>query len=139
MRFSQLVTHYQSVIWFAAIGVCSGVVYFVTIYFLMEMLAVDYRLAVSIAYAVALAVHFFANRHIVFRARGGSLHVHLLRYSAMIVLNYLTTLLIVIGAVNIFSVSAYAGATVAIAINMIGNYVLSKYWIFRDHHATLQE
>jgi len=132
MTLRQLATRHQSFFWFAAIGAFTGVVYLVSIFFLIETLAVDYRLAVSIAYGLALSCHFLANRQITFRGRGGTIHAHLMRYSVMIILNYLTTMAIVIGGVNYFSVSAYAGATVAIAFNMISNYSLSKRWIFRD-------
>lgn len=127
----QLAERYQSFFWFAAIGTFTGAVYFISLFFLMEAFAVDYRLAVSIAYILALSCHFFANRQITFRGNGGAVHVHLMRYSVMIALNYLTTMAIVIGMVNLFLVSAYAGAAVAIAFNMISNYSLSKHWIFR--------
>lgn len=128
----QLALRHQSFLWFAAVGIFSGAVYFICLYLLMEALAVDYRLAVTIAYSLSLICHFFANRQITFRGQSGAVHVHLMRYGVMIILNYLTTMAIVIAMVNYLLISAYVGAVVAIAFNMISNYSLSKYWVFNE-------
>ena len=132
MMLDQLVTRYQTFLWFAAIGAFSGSVYFICLFYLLDALALDYRLAVSIAYLVALSCHFGANRQITFRGLGGSVYVHIMRYSIMVGLNYLTTMVIVIAAVNLAYVSVYIGAMVAIGFNLIINYWLSKHWIFRN-------
>jgi putative flippase GtrA len=132
MTASQFAARHEHFFWFAAIGAFSGAVYFISIYVLIEYLALDYRLAVSIAYGVALLCHFWANRQITFREQGGGVHLHLMRYSVMVALNYLTTMAIVIGAVKLILLSAYTGAVIAIVFNLISNYYLSKYWIFRN-------
>jgi len=131
MTSSQFVARYEHLFWFAAIGAFSGAVYFISIYTLIEYLALDYRHAVSIAYGVALLCHFLANRQITFREQGGAVHLHLMRYSVMIALNYFITMAIVIGAVKLALLSAYSGAAIAIVFNLVSNYYLSKYWIFR--------
>ena len=132
MRLRRLVEQYRKVILFATIGACSGTIYFALIYALMEMFALDYRLAVSIAYLVALACHFFANRQFTFRAHNASLHGHLIRYAAMLVFNYFVTILMVVVAVKLFLTTAYVGAFIAIVMNMFSNYWLLKSWIFRN-------
>lgn len=132
MMFRELAIRHQEFFLFATIGALTGVVYFICLFFLIEALAMDYRLAVSIAYGLALLCHFSANRKITFRGWGGSVYVHLMRYSVMVGLNYLTTMVIVTAMVNFILVSAYTGAAVAIAFNLIFNYCSSKHWIFRN-------
>ena len=128
----QLATRHQTFLWFTAIGALSGAVYFVALFFLIEALAVDYRLAVSISYGLAVLCHFGANRQITLRGREGSVYLHMMRYSVMIGLNYLTTMAIVIAMVSFMRISAYTAAAVAIAFNLTFNYSLSKHWIFRN-------
>jgi putative flippase GtrA len=129
-HFSRFVARYRDLIAFSVAGILTGAVYFSCIAFLLEVVGVDYRIGVTTAYLLALVCHFLANRLVTFRERGGKLHLQLLKYALMVSANLLTTMGVVIGAVNLLNTSPYAGALAAIAANLFINYFLAKYWIF---------
>lgn len=115
---------------FVAVGLFMAVVYFACIAFLLELLGADYRVAVTAAYLLSLVCHFLANRLLTFRRSDGHLHLQVIKYAVMVGANYLTTMGIVIGTVNLLNGSPYLGALLAIAANLLLNYFVSKYWIF---------
>lgn len=127
-----LVRRHQTFIFYVATGIFSGAIYFIALYYLIESICVDYRIAVSIAYAFALTFHFSVNRIITFSAISRSVYAQLARYTVMIGLNYLTTMAIVISMVSFLLASAYTGALAAILFNLMMNYWLSKEWIFHQ-------
>jgi len=129
-HFTRFVARYRDFIAFSVVGILTGTVYFSCIAFLLEVVGVDYRIAVTTAYLVALVCHFLANRLVTFRGSGGKLHLQISKYALMVGANYLTTMGIVIGAVNLLHTSPYAGALAAIAGSLFINFFLAKYWIF---------
>lgn len=130
-RIASFAKHHVDFVSFAAVGLFTGIIYFACISVLLELFRTDYRIAVSTAYATALVCHFLANRNLTFRGHAGRLHLQLLKYGGMVSINYLTTMGIVIGTVKLLNGSPYVGALFAIGINLLLNYFISKYWIFR--------
>lgn len=129
-RIASFAAHHVDFVSFAAVGLFTGIIYFVCISVLLELFRADYRIAITIAYAIALVCHFLANRNLTFRGNAGQLHLQLLKYGGMVCINYLTTMGIVIGTVKVLNGSPYIGALLAIGINLLLNYFISKYWIF---------
>lgn len=127
----RFMSKYRDFIIFCIIGVITGVIYFISIFLLYGTLNFDYRIAVSLSYALAVIVHFFANRHITFKNSGDRIDHQIIKYAAMIGLNYLTTMAIVIASVGWLEFSVYASAVLAILMNLLTNYLMLKYWIFR--------
>jgi putative flippase GtrA len=91
----------------------------------------EYRIAVSISYVLAISFHFAANRIATFQATGGSPVVQGARYLVMAGINYLLTLLIVSLAFEYFGISVYWGALLSLVITTAFGFVVSKNWIFK--------
>jgi putative flippase GtrA len=85
--------------------------------------------ATTMSYAATLAVNFGLNRAFAFRS-GGLFGRSLLRYLALLAVNYVVTVLLVTGltAAGMSYVVAKTQATVMIAAT---NYFAYRWWVFK--------
>lgn len=97
----------------------------------VEILHLDYRVGVSVAYLFAVIFHFFANRTLTFRATNHRLVDQSIRYIGILMLNYLITLLAVSFCVERLNFSPYLSAAFAIVLTVGVGYFASKFWVFR--------
>jgi putative flippase GtrA len=121
---------------FALAGLATAAVYFGLFGILEALLAWDYRLAVSLAYAAAIVFHFLVNRNVTFDGRHGRIGWQLIRYATVVALNYAVTILITTAFVEILQLSSYFGVIVAAATTTISGYILFRDWVFRSRAAT---
>lgn len=96
----------------------------------LEVLRLEYRLSVSVAYAGALSFQFLANRGVTFKAARGDPRVQLVRFLLLAGANYLLTLAMVTIGVGLFGISVYAAVFVSLLITTPLGFVLSKRWVF---------
>ncbi|MEU9509077.1 GtrA family protein [Micromonospora sp. NPDC048170] len=93
------------------------------------LLGVPLAVATTLAFGSTLLLNFGLNRAFAFRSTGlaGPAFV---RYLALVVVNYVLTLLMVTGfaALGVSYVVAKTGAT---AVNAVLNYVAYRWWVFR--------
>lgn len=113
------------------VGGLTFLIYFGFIALTVEMLHLDYRVGVSIAYVFAVSFHFVANRMVTFRASGDRLILQSIRYAGVLLVNYLITMLVVSFCVGKLSLSPYLGAALAIVVTVGVGYFASKLWVFR--------
>src|SRR5262245_46501711 len=126
----------ESLTRFLAVGAATTVVYFGLLGLAIEVLQVDYRVGVTVAYALAVAFHFWANRHFTFRAGGGRLPSQTLRYAVLVMVNYLVTLAVIYISVDIGRASPYLGAALSIIVSVGVSYVASRFWVFDTRFRT---
>jgi putative flippase GtrA len=98
---------------------------------LLNVLGLNYRVCVSVAYLVAIALHFLLNRHITFRAADSHAIRQAWRYLTMAAINYVVTLAVVSVVVDVLNWSVYIGLFLALVATIVVGYVLSKLWVFR--------
>jgi len=96
--------------------------------YLLLLLAVDYRLAYTIAYAAGLAGGYLAHARFVFGARPGgrSAAIYVATYGAM----YLASLLVLYIVVERHAVPKAFGMLAALAVTVPASFVLMR-WGFR--------
>lgn len=105
--------------------------YFGLLTLFLEVLGFEYRVAVSIAYGLAVTFHFFSNRHITFRPAKDRLLSQMARYVVVAAINYLLTLFIVYVVVGLLHSNPYIGAAVSLIATIAFGYVGSRLWVFR--------
>ncbi|EKD71384.1 MAG: hypothetical protein ACD_46C00195G0005 [uncultured bacterium] len=120
-----------SLIMFLIVGGVTTVSYFLIFAFLWNVLLINYRIAVSIAYILSLAVHFTANRNLTFKSKHDIKH-QIPKYLLMALFNYVMTIISVTSIVEIFQCSPYIGIVFSICINIITTYLMSYFWVFKS-------
>jgi putative flippase GtrA len=117
---------------FLIVGAVTAALYFGILAALVEGLALDYRVAVSIGYAIAVCFHFLANRRFTFRAHGSGVGPQLIRYAILLVVNYLLTLGVITCAVELLGWSPFLGALLGLVATTLIGFLLAHRWVFRD-------
>lgn len=116
---------------FLVVGCFTALIYFLVFAFFWHLMGINYKSSVSIAYLVAVLFHFSTNRRLTFKAHGANLFRHMIKYMAMVILNYLVTLFIMYIIVEKLNLTPYVGIVIAIATNINSNFLMSRYWVFR--------
>ena len=119
-----------SMLLFVIVGTSTAAIYFLTFGLLWNMLAINYRIGVSVAYILSTTFHFFANRHFTFKGQNIKLAHQLPKYLAMVVINYVVTLLIVSFVVEFLQFTPYLGICAAVSVTLVMTYLLSYFWVF---------
>ena len=118
---------------FAIVGATTAAIYFGLLAILVEYVHLDYRLAVTVAYVVAVGFHFLSNRRFTFRAHEAKALPQLLRYLVLVGVSYLVTLTVVTIAVEVLRTDPMWGVVLAAAATMGLGFVVSKFWIFQSN------
>lgn len=115
---------------FATVGATGYVVNLVTFAFLVHAVALDYRVAATGAFLVAVTNNFLWNRRWTFRARAGRRNTQAARFLTVSVLAFgfnLLVLWLLHGRLGVAEVPAQAAAIVAATpLSFVGN----KLWSF---------
>ena len=114
---------------FLVVGGITFVCYFLLLALFNE-LGFKYPLAVGIAYAVAVAVHFGANRLVTFRASAVPARKQLGKYIALGIFNYLLQVAILGLTYDLLGWNFYLGAFLGILVTTAMGFILLKTWVF---------
>lgn len=117
---------------YLVIGGLTAVAYFGILALSVEILALDYRLSVSVAYIFAVSFHFLANRRFTFHRKDGQFIREGFRYSGVLLINYLITIGVVSFLVGKLGLSTYLSAVLSIVVTVGVGYFASKFWVFRN-------
>jgi putative flippase GtrA len=120
---------YKQVLVFLSVGLISAIINFLTFYLTWHILALDYKLSATIAYVVAVLIHFLGNRHITFKSKE-DLAPQIKKYALLLLLNYVATLLIISISVNWLNLSPYLGLCLAILTTVGLGFIISKRFVF---------
>ncbi len=115
---------------YVAAGAVSFVVDAGTLWLLYAVGGARLWIATTAGFWLSFAVNFAANKYLTFgrRADGPG---QLIRYSALVGVNYLANLAIVTGLAAV-GVPALAGKTIAVGLLTVANYAAYRSWVFRD-------
>lgn len=117
-----------SLLRFAVTGVCSVAIDVGTLGLLHSGLGVRLPWSTLAAYAAGLLVNYSLNRTWTFTASADHRQT-LMRYTAMVVFNVSSTLLIVLGLTHLGSFYLVS-KLVAVAVNAAVNFLALRYWVF---------
>lgn len=119
------------IIKFLLVGGFTAILYLSIFGFFEKICLLNYHIAISIAYIISITIYFFANKYLTFNNTDKSITPQLIRFSGMIAINYLITLLIVHSSVEFLQLSAYIGTMISIVATTVLNYIIAKSWVFR--------
>jgi putative flippase GtrA len=111
-----------------------GIITFALNYFLVWLFygvaALDYRIAVSMAYVFSVVAHFLLNRTFTYKAQGLSILGHVSKYMGMLIFNYLLTMIVTMCTVELCGLVPYWGIVFATAANALSSFMLMRYFVF---------
>lgn len=112
------------------VGAVTASLYFGIIVLCTEVIRMEYRLSLSIAYAMSVFFHFLANRTFTFAAQKRGIKNQIIRYLVILLVNYIITLGVIFFTVDQLGISHYIAAIFAIVATVAVGYLASKFWIF---------
>lgn len=115
---------------YLVIGGLSYVIDAGLLYLLSTRLGVVLWAAASVGFWTSVVANFGLN-HLLFRSvTGGPVHLHALRYGALLLVNFAFTLLL-LEAGAALGVPVLVTKTVAVGVTTCWNFVLYRTWVFR--------
>lgn len=116
---------------FLVIGSLTAFIYFSLLSLFIEMMRLNYRLAVTFAFIFACGFQFFANRKYTFKAIEKNAAKQLVRYLLWVILSYLITLGTVTLAHEVYKINAYLSVLIALIFTTNLGFLLSQRWIYK--------
>jgi len=80
----------------------------------------------------AVLFAFFANKYMVFRKKGGKLFQEILSFFSLRVASGIASFFLLVLLVDVLGLTHTMGWVLSSAINLIVNYIGSKFFIFRS-------
>ncbi len=112
---------------YVSVGGLSAVVDVLTLQALL-WLALDHRLAVMAGLVLGTTVNYLCHERFTFEAKRSA--GTLLRFVALLLVNYALTLLLVQTSVTLFD-SVLLGKFVAMPLVAVNGFLCGRYWVFR--------
>jgi putative flippase GtrA len=116
---------------FATVGASVAVIDFSSVAVLSRLLAP--LIAVSVAYFIGVTCHFLLNKFWVFRCQRKDYAKQLIQYGAVILNNWLITLVVVQICLSTFTSNVLIAKLCAIPCATMCNFVLMLLVVFRSH------
>ncbi|MEL7647196.1 MAG: GtrA family protein [Sedimentibacter sp.] len=120
----------KEIIMYLAAGILTTIVNF-AVYYALIFMCVDYKAANTAAFLVSVIFAFAVNKKYVFLSNKG-IWEELARFFAGRVFTYLLDIGTMIVLVELLGVGRYEAKVWANGVVMVSNYVISKFWIFRQ-------
>lgn len=124
------VAHFKELWRFGLVGILTFGVNFLSFSLFFGLLHAGYQLAVSLAYVVTVCFHFFLNKVFTFGAAAQKFHRNLLRYVAMLGLNYVITITASWITVEVVGASPYWAVVASTAGTALSSFFVMKYFVF---------
>lgn len=112
---------------YVGVGILSAVVDIGTMQSLMWF-GVDYRIAVTVAFAVGLVFNYLCHERVTFRATRST--GTMLRFGVLVLANYGLTLLCVELSLQLVG-SVLAGKVASLPLVAVNGFLWGRYWVFR--------
>ena len=116
---------------FAAVGATGYVVNLATFTICVHVLGLDYRLAATAAFLVAVTNNFLLNRHWTFDARAGHAGFQAARFLAVSLIAFAFNLIALQLLVSTAGLAEVPAQAIAIVLATPMNYIGNKLWSFR--------
>jgi putative flippase GtrA len=122
----------RSICRFLSVGLLTFFLYYFSFRFLYAFLGIDYIIALSISYLLAISFHFFINNIYTFSRQQSKIHISILKYVCMCIINYFITLIIVGITSKYFLLPPDIGLILSIFATLVSGYLLLRLWVFRN-------
>jgi putative flippase GtrA len=122
--------HFWQLVRFIIVGLVAFLLYFILIYIFYGKFALDYRMAATYAYFITVIVHFTLNRKFTYNQKSNSIFPDSAKYCIMLTANYLITLAVTTGTVELLMLTPYHGAIISSFATALSSFLLMKYFVF---------
>lgn len=126
----------QEFLRFVAVGVATFFVNLGSLYFFLMIFGHDYRVAVSLAYAVTVLCHFLTNRIFTFKAQTQQMSRNAVLYALMLCVNYGSALTVSWLVIGLWAWPAYVAVICYTAANAMVSFLAMKFIVFRPPAAS---
>lgn len=113
-------------------GLLSVVVNFGTFFILYHTLHINYQVANIIAWFLGVQVGFWVDRVIVFRHKSSTVFAEMLAFYGTRVLTFLIETATLWVGISLLSANGTGSKVVGQILAIVGNYILSKFFIFKN-------
>jgi putative flippase GtrA len=114
---------------YSFVGVICTVIYFLSVFILVELFLTDPVVGSIIAFIIMTCFSFFLNRKYTF---GGDFsHTKLIRFLIVSMIGFILNFIIMYGIVNVLSFHYSIGELVTILVIPLINFTLNNYWTFK--------
>ncbi len=115
---------------FGLVGIITFALNYSLVWLFYGVAALDYRIAVSIAYVLVVVVHFLLSRTFTYKAHSSPVLDHVGKYLGMLISNYFLTLIITICTVELCGLAPYWGVVFATIANAASSFIVMKRFVF---------
>ena len=129
--FNYIRHNFRSIVKFGIVGILTTIVYLFFIYIFYDILILDYKISISLAYIIGVFVHYMCNQKFTFQLKKISI-AYIKKYSFLPVINYIQTLftsLIIVGQLNY---TPYISAILSTLISAIISFLYLKHYVFQE-------
>ncbi len=120
----------RSLFLYLLVGGSSAFIYFGAFSFFYAIANLHYKWALTIGFFLSTVFNFLANRHLTFQSQTNAAHAQLVKYTILLIINYVLNFAVAHFCVSFLFFSPYWAVIVAIGSVVPLNYVMSKYWVF---------
>lgn len=123
--------NYKQLFSFLIVGSLSAFVNFFIFVLMCYSLHFDYRISVSIAYVLAVLVHFVGNHYVTFRHEESQIFNRLKKYWMLLMINYFINIATVTVCISSWQLSPHLAMAIAILLTLTISFLISQKWVFR--------
>lgn len=131
-------SHKLQLIIFAVVGLLTFGINFGSFHFFYAIAQLDYKLAASIAYVIALICHFLLHRTFTFRAAEQKVANSMWKYLLMLGLNYTVLFIVMWFCVDVINSSPYIGLIASTGVTAFISFFMMKFFVFNLDKTTCQ-
>lgn len=125
-----LVKNHKLILRFGLVGIVTFMLSYFIAWLFYGVLALDYRLAVTVAFVITVIAHFILNRTFTYKTTGSPVVHQAWKYGMMLAINYMINLFASIITVEEFGFSPYLGVIFATMITAGSSFFLMKHFVF---------
>ncbi len=115
---------------FGIVGVVTFALNYSLVWVFYGLFGLHYGPAVTIAYIITVLAHFILNRVFTYNSAGSAILNHMTKYGVMLGINYLITLGISVGTVELLALTPYHGVVFATFVTAFSSFFLMKHFVF---------
>ena len=120
----------KQIILFFAGGLVTAIIYFLLLFIMIDLLNINYKLVVTIAFTLASLFNFFWHKKVSFVNNEKKVTSQLTKYLILTIINYFITMIITIVIVEFFELSVYFATIVSVLITSLVSFLSMKFLIF---------
>lgn len=114
---------------FAGIGGFSALIDISAFWFFLEIVGTSLFMATSLSYFITFFINYFG--HALFTFKVSPTIANLIKFCVIVILNYLLSLLVVLGGMFVFEEPLFWKLTALILVAISG-FILSEIWTFQN-------